>query len=149
MFTSSASGRQRSSGWVQFEWVAVPWSSRVMSNPSAWSFRPGLGKIAMWRPTSPGQEWSSFERTWAIGERYGAPVMRGSLCLLDGEIPAAQVRALEQQLPGLTRGEGVLEATFGHYQPVRGEVPERPRTDHNPLNREEYLLRVARRVAAR
>ena len=79
----------------------------------------------------------------------GGPVMRGSLCLLDGEIPAAQVRALEQQLPGLTRGEGVLEATFGHYQPVRGEVPERPRTDHNPLNREEYLLRVARRVAAR
>ena len=79
----------------------------------------------------------------------GAPVMRGSLCLLDGEIPAAQVRALEEQLPGLTRGEGVLEAAFGHYKPVRGDVPERPRTDHNPLNREEYLLRVARRVAAR
>jgi len=79
----------------------------------------------------------------------GAPVMRGSLCLLDGEIPAAQVRALEEQLPGLTRGEGVLEAAFGHYKPVRGDVPERPRTDHNPLNREEYLLRAARRVAAR
>ena len=79
----------------------------------------------------------------------GAPVMRGSLCLLDGEIPAAQVRALEEQLPGLTRGEGVLEAAFGYYKPVRGDVPERPRTDHNPLNREEYLLRVARRVAAR
>ena len=79
----------------------------------------------------------------------GAPVMRGSLCLLDGEIPAAQVRALEEQLPALTRGEGVLEARFGHYRPVRGDVPDRPRTDHNPLNREEYLLRVARRVAAR
>jgi ribosomal protection tetracycline resistance protein len=79
----------------------------------------------------------------------GGPVMRGSLCLLDGEIPAAQVRALEEQLPGLTRGEGVLEAVFGRYQPVRGEIPERPRTDHNPLNREEYLLRVVRRVAAR
>ena len=79
----------------------------------------------------------------------GGPVMRGSLCLLDGEIPAAQVRALEEQLPGLTRGEGVVEAAFGRYQPVRGEIPERPRTDHNPLNREEYLLRVARRVAAR
>jgi ribosomal protection tetracycline resistance protein len=79
----------------------------------------------------------------------GGPFLRGSLCLLDGEIPAAQVRALEEQLPGLTRGEGVLEAVFGHYQPVRGDVPERPRTDHNPLNREEYLLRVARRVAVR
>jgi ribosomal protection tetracycline resistance protein len=79
----------------------------------------------------------------------GGPVMRGALCLLDGEIPAAQVRALEQQLPGLTRGEGVLEAAFGHYQPAGGDIPERPRTDHNPLNREEYLLRVARRVTAR
>src|SRR6516225_2732089 len=79
----------------------------------------------------------------------GAPAMRGSLCLLDGEIPAAQVRALEEQLPALTRGEGVLEAVFGHYQPVRGEVPERPRTDNNPLNREEYLLHVVRRVADR
>jgi ribosomal protection tetracycline resistance protein len=78
----------------------------------------------------------------------GAPVVRGSLCLLDGDIPAAQVRAVEEQLPGLTRGEGVLEATFGHYQPVRGDIPDRPRTDHNPLNREEYLLRVARRVVA-
>ena len=79
----------------------------------------------------------------------GAPVMRGSLCLLEGDIPAAQVRELEEQLPALTRGEGVLEAMFGHYQPARGDVPDRPRTDHNPLNREEYLLRVARRVAAR
>ena len=23
----------------------------------------------------------------------------------------------------------VLEAAFGHYKPVRGDVPERPRTD--------------------
>jgi ribosomal protection tetracycline resistance protein len=79
----------------------------------------------------------------------GAPAMRGPLCLLDGDIPAAQVRELEEQLPGLTRGEGVLEAAFGHYQPVRGAVPSRRRTDHNPLSREEYLLHVARRVAAR
>jgi ribosomal protection tetracycline resistance protein len=78
----------------------------------------------------------------------GAPVMRGPLCLLEGEIPAAQVRVLEEQLPGLTRGEGVLDAAFSHYQPVRASVPSRPRTDHNPLNREEYLLRVARRVGS-
>jgi ribosomal protection tetracycline resistance protein len=74
--------------------------------------------------------------------------MRGPLCLLEGEIPAAQVRVLEEQLPGLTRGEGVLDAAFSYYQPVRASVPSRPRTDHNPLNREEYLLRVARRVGS-
>ncbi|MEO3884198.1 translation factor GTPase family protein [Nonomuraea sp. B5E05] len=66
--------------------------------------------------------------------------------MLAGDIPVAGVHALEQQLPGLTRGEGVLECDFDRYQPVRGPVPERPRTDHNPLNRKEYLLRVVRRV---
>jgi ribosomal protection tetracycline resistance protein len=71
---------------------------------------------------------------------------RGSLCVLAGEIPVAQVHELEQHLPALTRGEGVLECTFGHYQPVRGPVPERPRADHDPLHREQYLLRVVRGV---
>jgi ribosomal protection tetracycline resistance protein len=75
--------------------------------------------------------------------------VRGTSCLLEGAIPAARVHALEQQLPGLTRGEGVLECAFDHYQPVRGTTPARPRTDHDPLNREEYLLRVVRRVAGR
>jgi ribosomal protection tetracycline resistance protein len=46
----------------------------------------------------------------------------------------------------LTRGEGVFEATFDHYEPVRGVAPARPRTDHNPLNRREYLRHVQRRV---
>jgi ribosomal protection tetracycline resistance protein len=76
-----------------------------------------------------------------------AQKMRGSSCALEGEIPAARLHDLEQRLPALTHGEGVLlERAFDHYEPVRGEIPTRPRTDHNPLDREEYLLRVARRV---
>ncbi|HEV7899879.1 MAG TPA: translation factor GTPase family protein [Planosporangium sp.] len=74
------------------------------------------------------------------------PATRGSSYRLEGEIPAARVHELQQQLPALTRGEGVLECAFDHYQPVRGTVPTRPRTDHNPLNRKEYLLHVVRRV---
>jgi ribosomal protection tetracycline resistance protein len=72
--------------------------------------------------------------------------MQGSSSLLEGEIPAAQVHELQQQLPALTRGEGVLESTFDHYEPIRGILPTRPRSDHNPLNRKEYLLHVVRRV---
>lgn len=74
---------------------------------------------------------------------------RGDRCLLEGTVPAARVHDLEQRLPGLTRGEGELESAFDHYAPVtHGTVPERPRTDHNPLNRKEYLLNVTRRVGA-
>ncbi|KPV51427.1 hypothetical protein SE17_21235 [Kouleothrix aurantiaca] len=76
----------------------------------------------------------------------GAPVMRGTACVLEGDIPAAEVHALQQQLPGLTRGEGLLESTFDHYAPVRSDPPTRPRSDNNPLNRKEYLLHVLRRV---
>jgi ribosomal protection tetracycline resistance protein len=74
------------------------------------------------------------------------PAMRGSWCRLEGEIPAARVRELQQELPALTRGEAVLESAFDHYHPVRGTIPTRRRTDHNPLDRKEYLLRVTRRV---
>jgi ribosomal protection tetracycline resistance protein len=82
----------------------------------------------------------------ALGGVPGAPAVRGATCTIDGGIPAAHVHALRRQLPSLTRGEGLLESTFDGYQPVRGTTPSRPRWDHNPLNREGYMLHVARRV---
>ncbi|MEV0090782.1 translation factor GTPase family protein [Streptomyces sp. NPDC050738] len=78
-----------------------------------------------------------------------APLVQGAVTVLEGEIPAASVHSLEQQLPSLTRGEGLLESAFERYRPVTGATPSRPRTDHNPLNRSEYLLQVVRRVAGR
>ena len=72
--------------------------------------------------------------------------VQGSSGVVEGEVPAARVHELEQQLPGPTRGEGVLESGFDRYQPVRGPAPTRARTDHNPLDRKEYLLAVLRRV---
>jgi ribosomal protection tetracycline resistance protein len=71
---------------------------------------------------------------------------QGGIRIVEGEIPAARVHTLEQRLPGLARGEGVLETSFGHYRPVGGPAPTRPRTDHNPLDRKAYLLHVKRRV---
>ncbi|MFD5795510.1 GTP-binding protein [Streptomyces diastatochromogenes] len=83
-------------------------------------------------------------RLGAVPESTGAHGQEG---VLEGAVPAARVHELEQRLPGLTRGEGELETSFDHYAPVtRGPLPERPRTDHNPLNRKEYLLNVTRRV---
>ena len=69
---------------------------------------------------------------------------RGVDVVLEGEIPAARVHELTRQLPALTRGEGVLESAFERYEPVRGTVPTRPRTDDDPLNRREYIRRVLR-----
>ncbi|MER6440632.1 translation factor GTPase family protein [Streptomyces sp. NPDC001185] len=72
---------------------------------------------------------------------------RGTVCVLEGSVPVARVHGLQQRLPGLTRGEGEWECAFDHYAPAAGgAVPERPRTDLNPLDRKEYLLNVTRRV---
>ena len=71
----------------------------------------------------------------------------GPVSVVTGDIPAAQVHQLQQLLPALTRGEGMLASSFDHYQPAAGEIPVRPRSDRNPLSRKEYLLRVARGVA--
>ena len=61
-------------------------------------------------------------------------------------MPAARVHELQQQLPSLSRGEGVLECVFARYLPVRGPVSTRPRSDFNPLNRKEYMLHVMQRI---
>ncbi|MFD5090506.1 GTP-binding protein [Amycolatopsis thailandensis] len=71
---------------------------------------------------------------------------RGETAELDGEIPAAKTHEVHRLLPSATRGEGAMETVFHGYRPVRGPVPSRSRTDHNPLDRKEYLLRVLRRV---
>jgi ribosomal protection tetracycline resistance protein len=70
----------------------------------------------------------------------------GDRCVIEGLVPAARTHRLAQRLPGLTSGEGVLECAFDHYEPVRGPAPARSRTDHNPLDRREYLLHIARRL---
>jgi len=84
---------------------------------------------------------STLARLHAVAE---TPTIRGSVSTLAGDIPAARVHELRLQLPAVTRGEGVLESAFDRYQPVSDTIPTRPRSDNNPLNREEYLLRVAR-----
>ncbi|MFC3448762.1 GTP-binding protein [Amycolatopsis speibonae] len=75
-----------------------------------------------------------------------ATLTNGGTAELDGEIPAAKIHEVHQLLPSATRGEGALETAFHGYRPVRGAPPSRSRTDHNPLDRKEYLLRVLRRV---
>ncbi|MDQ3549777.1 MAG: GTP-binding protein, partial [Chloroflexota bacterium] len=61
------------------------------------------------------------------------------------EIPTAELRAVEQQLPGLTHGDGGWVSSFAGYIPVSsGDAPMRARIGPNPLNRAYYLAEVAR-----
>ncbi|HEY4024157.1 MAG TPA: translation factor GTPase family protein [Pseudonocardiaceae bacterium] len=81
-----------------------------------------------------------------LGAEVDTSSVRGLTQYVEGCLPAARVHELDRALPGLTSGEGTLETAFDHHRPVRGPAPDRPRTDHNPLNRKEYLLRVQRHI---
>jgi ribosomal protection tetracycline resistance protein len=68
----------------------------------------------------------------------------GAACRVICEIPTAELRAVEQQLPGLTHGEGGWTSRFLRYMPVAGEPPARRRIGPDPLNRAQYLAELAR-----
>jgi ribosomal protection tetracycline resistance protein len=73
---------------------------------------------------------------------------RGSSFVLEGDIQAARMHELQQQVPRSTHGEGVLEYEFARYEPVDPllPVPKRARSGPNPLNRKEYLGHLMRRL---
>jgi ribosomal protection tetracycline resistance protein len=79
-----------------------------------------------------------------LGAGAGTPLPRGELSVLETALPASRVQELRRQLPGLTGGEGVLDAEFAGYQPVSGDPPIRKRLTPDPLNLDEYLAQVGR-----
>ncbi len=79
-----------------------------------------------------------------LGAAVEPPSLKGNLSTVEAVLAVARANDLQRRLPGLTGGEGVLESSFAGYQPVNGDQPTRPRTDLNPLNRKEYVLRVTR-----
>lgn len=52
-----------------------------------------------------------------------APEVRGGEVTVEAVLPAASVSRLRRDLPGLTSGEGVLDATYAGHEPVRGPHP--------------------------
>jgi ribosomal protection tetracycline resistance protein len=61
-----------------------------------------------------------------LGGLVGSPSLRENLSVIEVLLPAARAQDVRRQLPGLTGGEGVVETSFGGYQPVRGAPPTRP-----------------------
>jgi ribosomal protection tetracycline resistance protein len=79
-----------------------------------------------------------------LGAGAATPSPRGELSVLETELSASRVQELRRQLPGLTGGEGIVDAEFAGYQPVTGEPPVRKRLTPSPLNLDEYLAHVGR-----
>ena len=75
-----------------------------------------------------------------------APVIRGALCILDGELPGRPGARAAATAAGTDSWRGGAGELLRPLSTGPRHVPNRPRPDHNPLNRKEYLLHVVRRV---
>jgi ribosomal protection tetracycline resistance protein len=62
-----------------------------------------------------------------LGAAPSTPSPRGELSVLETALPASCLQEIRRQLPGLTGGEGVLEAELAGYEPVTGDPPSRKR----------------------
>ncbi len=60
-----------------------------------------------------------------LGAATEMPLLGAELCVLTAMLPSAQVRSLQEQLPGLTGGEGELDTSFGGYEAIHGSFPAR------------------------
>lgn len=81
-----------------------------------------------------------------LGGRVTGQFAAGGVTRAGVVLPVAQVRSLQRRLPGLSMGEGVLEARPGGYQPVGQDAPTRERSRPSPLDREQWLASLARRA---
>jgi ribosomal protection tetracycline resistance protein len=90
-----------------------------------------------------------FSALARLGALAQAPALGDTWTTLEGEIRVARIQELQRSLGSLTHGEGVVEFWFDRYEPVTADpAPNRSRTDANPLDRREYLLRLSGRTTS-
>ena len=80
-------------------------------------------RVVLEVPTRDGPQLLRLLGRW--GTEVTGQTATADLTRLDARLVAARLHDLQHQLPDLTGGEGVLEATFDGYQPVRGQAPTR------------------------
>ncbi|MGJ8527611.1 GTP-binding protein [Maritalea sp.] len=81
-----------------------------------------------------------------VGAQIQTSRPKGNSTIMEGLIAAGQTQNIQQLLPNLTGGEGVLECSFSHFTPMSGNPPHRTRTGPNPFDREEYMHRVRHKL---
>ena len=107
-------------------WVCEPLTDLTLEVPS---------------PTAPGV----VATLGRLGGRVTGQFSANGLSRVEAVLPVANVRSMQNQLPGLSMGEGTLETAFGGYQPIGSDPPRRPRTSPSPPDRDAWLASLAKR----
>ncbi len=70
--------------------------------------------------------------------------LRKGNCIIKGTLPVAAADRFRASLHSFAQGEGVMVVEPCGFAKIHANAPTRTRTDHNPLNRREYLLHMLR-----
>ncbi len=114
----------------------------ALQRAGTWVCEP-LAELSLEIPSSTAQHVLAV--LGGLGGRVRGQFSRDGLTRVQAVMPVACVRALQQQLPGLSMGEGVLESRPDGYQPIGDNPPKRPRTRPSPLDRDAWLASLTKR----
>jgi ribosomal protection tetracycline resistance protein len=103
----------------------------ALQRAGTWVCEP-LADLALEMPSSTAQ--AVLGTLGRLGGRVRGQFSAHGLTRANAVLPVARVRELQNRLPGLSMGEGVLEMRPGGYQPVGDNPPRRPRSRPNPLD---------------
>jgi ribosomal protection tetracycline resistance protein len=107
-------------------WVCEPLSDVTLEVPSS---------------TAPGV----LAAVGRLGGRVRGQFSANGISTVDAVLPVGRVRRLQNQLLGLSMGEGILEARPGGYQPIGSDPPRRERSSPSPLERDAWLMSLSKR----
>ena len=114
----------------------------ALDRAGTWVCEP-LADLSLELPASTAQ--AVLAALGRLGGRVRGQFTANGLTRAQAVMPVARVRSLRHQLPGLSMGEGVLEARSGGYQPIGDNPPQRPRSRPSPLDRDAWLASLAKR----
>jgi ribosomal protection tetracycline resistance protein len=116
--------------------------AEALERSGTWVCEP-LADLALEVPASTAQ--GVVAAVSRLGGRVTGQFSANGVAKVAAVLPVARVRALQNQLPGLSMGEGSLESRPGGYQPIGEHPPTRPRAGPSPLDRDAWLASLARR----
>ncbi len=116
--------------------------AQALQRAGTWVCEP-LANVSLEMPTSTTQ--GVLGTLGRLGGRVTGQFSANGLTRAGAVLPVARVRLLQQQLPGLSMGEGILESRPGGYQPIGEHPPTRPRSTPSPLDRDAWLASLAKR----
>ncbi|HEY7736035.1 MAG TPA: translation factor GTPase family protein [Candidatus Limnocylindrales bacterium] len=114
----------------------------ALQRAGTWVCEP-LADLSLEMPTSTAQ--GVLSALGRLGGRVTGQFSAGGLTRASAVLPVARVRQLQNQIPGLSMGEGILESRPGGYQPIGNDPPRRERSSPSPLDRDAWLAWLAKR----